>query len=671
MNIASAGIEIKSFSNIGNNPDMKLNLTLYNSENQAINFNITIRDNSNENSNTREIYSGSSSIDANETKTMIFGKYGNYEYELNNNWENYRCGSHNVEVKITYPGGTTSKSISFNIEADDFDVRYYINNEVDLKNAKPSLSDTITIKVFKGNGEPIENAKVIIRYKDEEKEKEKTTNSKGVVTPSFKPSYDFGKDATGTYSIKIQKHEKIDGHYYCDYILDDIIIKKKLKISSINPENPKVNEKITLKIEADENYYGATLWIEGDNKNPIYATISSNTYQFVLDSPGTYTAKLIGKDNTWWDDSKTIIVSDFPELKIILPEDIILDQENEFIIMDEKDTLIPQANVILEDPKGKKYIEKTNYKGVVKFTLQEPGTYKITAEKENYKIAEEKFSALRKLKISIPEEVKIYDEVKIMLLDKYDSPVDGKIYIDNIAYDTNQGYIVYNFTQFKEYKIKGESQGYYPVTIKVKPLKIINIKINKENFSIGENIQIELIGDELKNAKIEVKNLETNTTTTYYNLNQTLKLYVPGNYEITASADGFGKTKTKIFVRNLPLKIDANYDKAGKYIFIKVTSENNPVNNANITIITPGNLFAFISTDINGTVKFNKIYETGNYTIKAEKELYSPSEATLYIEKESFDFGIIAVIIVLIIVILILALIAYYLISKKQKTENT
>ncbi|MFN3302062.1 MAG: hypothetical protein ACK413_03495, partial [Patescibacteria group bacterium] len=183
-------------------------------------------------------------------------------------------------------------------------------------------------------------------------------------------------------------------------------------------------------------------------------------------------------------------------------------------------------------------------------------------------------------------------------------------------------------------------------------------------------IEIELSGDELKNAKIEVKNLETNYTITYYGLNKTLKLYSPGSYEIIASAEGFGKTTSKIFVRKLPLKIDSNYDK--KNILIKVTSENNPVENASITIITPGNLFAYLLTDINGTAKFDKIYETGNYTIKAEKELYSPSETNIYIEKESFEFGIFAIIalIVLILMILMFILILYYIKSKGKNKEE-
>lgn len=673
INFTVADLEIKSFTNIGNNPDLKLNLTLYNSGSETINFNITLIDTSN-NRNNREIFSGTNSIGANETKSIIFGKYGNYDYEFNDKWENYRCGAHNVEVKISYHGGTLSKSTSFDIDADNFDVRYYIEDkEVDLKDpsTKPSLSDTIVIKVFKANGNPIENADVIIRYIDGEKEKQKTTNSKGIVSPSFKPSYDFGKDATGTYEIKIMKHSNVDGHYYCDYKKEDIIIKKKLKILSITPENPKINEKITLTISAENGeYYGTTLWVEGNNKNPIYQTLSSSTYQFLLDSPGTYTVKIL-KDTQSWDDSKTITVSDFPELKIHLPENIVLDQENEFIITDSNDVRISQVTVTLEDPKGQKNKQNTNYNGVVKFTLQDPGNYKITAEKENYKSASETFSALKELKISIPEEIKIYDEVKIMLLDKDNSPVDGKIYVDNVAYNTNQGYILYNFTQFKEYQIRGESLGYYKANRKIKPLKIINVAINKENFSIGEEIIINLSGEGLKNPRIEIKNLETNTSITYYGLNQSLKLYAPGNYNIVASAEGFGKTIKEIFVRNLPLKIYANYDKTKKIIFIKVTSEDKPVDNVSITIITPGNLFAYLSTDINGTAKFDKIYETGNYTIKSEKSLYLPSQTTVNVEKESnFDLTTIALVIVIIIVVLLLGFFAYYLKNKNRKGEK-
>lgn len=666
INIVTADLEIKSFKNIGNNADLKLNLTLYSSE--SCSFNITLRDLTNENPNNRIIFSGTDSISVNETKTIMFGKIGSYDKELNNNWENYRCGGHNIEAKIVTSNGQTKTSTnSFEISGSTFDVRY--TPDLNEKDIKASLSDNIEIKVLTEDGKAIGDANVEIKYEDTGEIKEKETNSKGITI--FKPSYDFGRNAIGTYSIKIWKHEAISNHYYCDYKKQDIIIKKKLKIISITPENPKINEKITLRISTEnEDFNYIYLWIEGNNKNPIYQTLSTSFYQFTLDSPGTYTVKIM-KDENYWEDSKTIVISDFPELKIILPDDIVLDKENEFIITGANDVRISGVTVTLEDSEGIKKTAKTDYNGIVRWKLEKAGKYTITAEKENFKNASQTFFALKELQISIsPEHPKIYDIVKIMLLDKNNNPVDGKIYIDKNLYTTTFGYITYNFTQFKEYEIKGEATGYHQIKTKIKPLKIINFEISNKNFSVGEDLIISLSGEGLtsENVNIEIKNIETNQSIYVHSLNPTFKLYFPGNYRITVSAPSFGTETKEIFVRYLPLFINATFENSKKEIKIKVTSENNPVSNVNITIITPGNLFAYILTDNNGIATFNKIYETGNYTIKAEKFSYTPAQTEIRVELFNFELILIGFLVIIIIVVLALFLLTK--IKRQVHKEN-
>ncbi|PKP55450.1 MAG: hypothetical protein CVT89_08410, partial [Candidatus Altiarchaeales archaeon HGW-Altiarchaeales-2] len=172
-----------------------------------------------------------------------------------------------------------------------------------------------------------------------------TTNSIGQV--SFNISDLFSATST-TYTLKISKNEVVKEHYYCNYE-KEFTVKKKLNISSILPANPKVNEGITLTVDADDyaDYNGTYLAIEDTNNssNSQYITLTDKTYYFTLDNPGTYKIRL-SKSSEYWSDERTIVVEENPELKISFG-DIVLGTENEFIVLDTYDAKVSGAKVTL------------------------------------------------------------------------------------------------------------------------------------------------------------------------------------------------------------------------------------------------------------------------------------------------------------------------------------
>ncbi len=666
MSEVSASLNIKSINFIGLNADLKINVTIENTGTNSVAFNLTLKDTSNDNEDKKVIYSGQITVDGNRTQSYLFGKY-NYDYPLNNYWENYRCGNHRIEAKINYNGGSDTEANDIDLYADVFTLTFSSNLETD----KVSLKDRVYVTVKDIDGKAISGASIKISDGDITKTVG-TTNSVGQV--SFRISELFSSPSTGTYTINIFKHEKFRDHHYCNYE-KEFQVKKKLNISSISPANPKVNERITLTVAADDyaDYNGVYLSVEdtGNPSNSQYITLNDQTSYFTLANPGTYKIRL-SKSSGYWDAERTIVIEENPELKISFG-DIVLGKENEFVVLDANDAKVLGVKVTLNG-ENLDANKTSNYNGVVKFTITNPGRYEITAEKTGYRPGQKTFTVLKRFKIAYePENPKIYDNVKIKLLDESDSPVDGTITIDNMPHSTQSGYITYNFTKFVNYKIVGKSQNFADVEVNLKPLKILSLNINKEEnkeFSVGENLDITLEGDGLSMTKIEIKNSDTNTTTsaTISAKNYTLPLLSPGNYEITITAPGFGDVRKAFSVRHLTMEINAKYNNKNNKILISVTSDGKGLENATISVKTPKNLSGQYVTDAKGEVVFDAVCGEGNYTVTVEKIHYKTIQQIVEVKKQGFDFGVILPVAIIIIVLLVFALI-YQILKKKRANK--
>ncbi len=669
MSEVSASLNIESIKFIGSNTDLKINVTIKNTDTVSVPFNITLKDTSNDNEDKQVIHSGSMSIDANRTQSYIFGISGSYNYYLSNPsyWENYRCGKHRIEAKINYGGSTDTESNEIDLDVDVFSLTF----SPDIETGKVSLKDRVYVTVKDIDGKAVSSASVKISDGDVTKTVG-TTNSVGQV--SFRISELFSSPSTGTYTLNILKHDKFRDHYYCNYE-KDFQAKKKLNISSISPANPKVNERITLTVAADHyaDYNGVYLSVEdtGNPSNSQYITLNDQTSYFTLANPGTYKIRL-SKSSEYWDAERTIVIEENPELKISFG-DIAIGKENEFVVLDANNARVSGAKITLNGENLNTY-KTSDYNGVVKFTITNPGSYQITAEKTNYLPGQKTFTVLKNLKIAFePENPKIYENVQIKLLDESDSPVDGTITIDNILHSTQVGYISYNFTKFVSYKIVGKSQNFADVEVNLKPLKILSLNINKaenEEFSVGEILDITLEGDGLSTTKIEIKNSDTNTTTsaTISTKNYTLQLLSPGNYEITTTAPGFGDVWKTFSVRHLTMEINAKYDEKNNKILINVISDGKGLENATISVKTPKNLVGQYVTDAKGEAVFDAVCGEGNYTVTAEKIHYETRQQIVEVKKQIFDFGVILPIAIIIIVLLVVALI--YLILKKKRANK-
>jgi len=654
----SASLNIESINFIGSNADLKINVTIKNTDTNSVTFNLTLKDTSNDDGDKEVIYSEQRTIDGNRTQSYTFGKYSGDT--LNSYWENFRCEKHTIQAKITIAGSSPyPKTEDIDLSADTFSLTF----SPDIETGKISPTTRIYVTVKGTDGKGINYAKVIIT--DGDTKKERTTDSNG--RTDFKISDLFSSASTGTYTLKISKNEVVRGYYYCNYE-KEFQVKKKLNISGISPANPKVNERVTLTLDTDDYYAGIWLTIEGPK--PQYHTLTDKTFYFTLDTIGTYKIS-VSKGSDYWSDERTIVIAENPELKISFG-DIVLGKENEFVVLDANDVRIKDVKVTLKGENLDTY-KTSDYNGVVKWTITNPGTYEITAEKTNYKTGQKTFTALKKLKIAYePEKPKIYDNVKIKLLDESNSPVDGTITIDGKASPTQAGYINYNFTRFVNYKIIGKAQNFADVEANLKPLKILAIDINKaenEEFSVGEDLNIALDGEGLGETKIEIKNLDTNLTTTNTSTsakNYTMPLLSPGNFEITATATGFGDAKKKFSVRHMTMEMNAKYDEKNNKILITVTSDGKGLENATISVKTPKNLLGQYITNATGEAIFGAICEEGNYTVTVEKIHYETKQQIVEVKKQNFEW----IWIIAIIIIVLLAITLIYLMLKKKRLNK-
>ncbi|PKP58728.1 MAG: hypothetical protein CVT89_02410, partial [Candidatus Altiarchaeales archaeon HGW-Altiarchaeales-2] len=272
----SASLNIESINFIGSNADLKINVTIKNTDTNSVTFNLTLKDTSNDDGDKEVIYSEQRTIDGNRTQSYTFGKYSGDT--LNSYWENFRCEKHTIQAKITIAGSSPyPKTEDIDLSADTFSLTF----SPDIETGKISPTTRIYVTVKGTDGKGINYAKVIIT--DGDTKKERTTDSNG--RTDFKISDLFSSASTGTYTLKISKNEVVRGYYYCNYE-KEFQVKKKLNISGISPANPKVNERVTLTLDTDDYYAGIWLTIEGPK--PQYHTLTDKTFYFTLDTIGTY-----------------------------------------------------------------------------------------------------------------------------------------------------------------------------------------------------------------------------------------------------------------------------------------------------------------------------------------------------------------------------------------------
>ena len=297
----SASLNIEPIKFTGSNADLKINVTIKNTDTYSVSFNLTLKDTSNDNEDKEVIYSGTLSIDGNKTQSYTFGISGSYDYYLSNPsyWENYRCGNHRIEAKINYGGSTDTESNDVDLDADAFSLTF----SPDLETGKITPTTRVDITVNGVDEEAISSASVKISDGDVIKTVG-TTNSIGQV--SFNISNLFSSASTGTYTLKISRNEVVKEHYYCNYE-KEFTVKKKLNITSITPANPKVTEKITLTLDTDDYYAGIWLTIEGPK--PQYYTLTDKTFYFTLDTIGTYKIS-VSKGSDYWGDDRTLVVEE-------------------------------------------------------------------------------------------------------------------------------------------------------------------------------------------------------------------------------------------------------------------------------------------------------------------------------------------------------------------------
>lgn len=645
----SADIVIKEIKFSSSSPTAKITVTVQNTFDTPKEINLTLSDLSNE-QDYQEIGKVEETLAGDDTQSFVFGGPESSESGLNENWNPYRCGTHEIKAKVRFEGTTRTLTKNMNINLDDLSIQFSPSENI-------SISDEVRIKIKDADNRVVSNLEVEIKFEEDDESHTYTTNSNGEI--SFRPRYDFSSSSVGIYEITSSNHEKIRDTYYCE-ISKEIEIRKKLRIESIIPLKPKIGERITMTISADE-YLGIYLWVEGPEIKNF--PVTSSVIYFTLEKPGTYKISLI-KDDSYWKAQTTISVEQNPSLNILL-QDAAAAGSTATIITTNKDNLrISGTEVTIEDPSGTKLKLSTDWEGKIKYEIKKPGTYKLTAEKEGYVTTYSTFTALNGLNMTItPENPKVYDSVTIMLLDKNENPVEGIIYIDSTPIQTNNGRIQYNFTRSKEYKIKAEATNYISIERTITPFKIITISLSKKTVNVGEEITITSEGEGLYAPSMTITNTNTNKSLSVSTTSYTFKPDSPGSYDIKAEKTGFSDAHETLFVNYLSLEIKSYLD--GKF-FVNVSSSGKPIEDAKVTLIKPDNSYLYAQTSSSGTASF-EVDKSGEYTITAEKANYEKKEVTVSIKKGN---DLLTIIIALVIIISVAAVLLYVFHFRKTKPKE-
>lgn len=578
----------------------------------------------------------------------------------------YKCGSTDIRVTVSGDVESDSDSETLDIEGE----KLYVGMEPE----NPTSGSSIDVTVEDKDGDLLDNIYVRIVQLEDNKwdvgdvEREKKTNNGITTFDQLDEDLRFKEDPYGKYQLDAWEDD------YCLYS-KTFEISNKLRITEF-PENPYTGEEIKVKIldKEDNRVEGARVAISGaSGLVGTYNSDSSGYAEFSIKNTGTYTL-LATKTGYEDSDPVSITVRDRKGMDVKIEPIKQAIGRDVLITVSSNENPIEGAEITIKKPDGSKDSLSASSAGKVIYKPGMAGVYDITVKKEGYETTTSSFTAMNFFNVSVPGELKLHEEITILLEDQNGKSVGGAsvdVVGSTIGGTTDSmGRFTFMLEKAGEYVLSIKKVGFEDFSKKMMVYGSLRVDINPEVADLGDSIRI-TVSDE-KGVSIEANMAIKKPDGKVEDIrgsSHTLVSILAGSYNVTASKDYYTSSTAGFVVNPYPLEL--NVWLSGSDLMVKATKNNDPIGNVSISVLTPDGKEVLLRTDDRGIARFDtkEVNQTGTFTISSVDLNYE--KKTITKEMNGAGSGLLPLILLVVVIVFsaLLIFFIFYVSHKKSKSS--
>lgn len=627
-----------------------LHLDLENSEEKALNLPVEVR------VDGREVYSGFVRLSGSKAETVKIGSN-----LFDKDYNAYDCEEKSFEVLLPDSSGVSSMEAEFRLSGATF-------SEVGVSPRKPSARNVTEITVLDERGVGHPSARVRVTNLGDDRDFDSSDESVEYQSLVGRPG--------AVRIVLADEFEEPSGRYQVDvwalgYCLTgfffDVAGERSLFLSEASPVNPVPGEQVSVQVldEAGVFVSGASLIVSGGSSLPAtFFSDAAGMVYFTVNDSGEYVLS-VAKDG-FSGYSKRVVVSTKPVLGLRFPEsEAVVGKPYPVFVVSGED-VVGQVNVTVTAPYGTLYF----INGSVSFTPNASGEYAVAADKDSYVPAKASFTAYSILDARLAVAGYGEKEALVKVVGADGSPVRlARVTVKNSSTSgltDDEGVLKFALPRKDLIEIEISKEGYKPKGISFRQNKTLSLKVSGTEFELGDKVTLYTLDEAGDYVVSEITVTKPDgSREVFLKDKHSFSPAEVGEYEVSASKDGFSPGSVSFAVVPRPLDLSVNL--SGGVILVRAESGGEPVGGLQVWVDAPSRM-DYVLTNSRGVASFDA-REEGIYAVYVNSTVYSYNRKSLYNKNESESWKLIPFLIGLVF-FAALAYAAYFLSKKRPRKKE-
>ncbi|MCU4742980.1 carboxypeptidase regulatory-like domain-containing protein [Natronoglomus mannanivorans] len=205
----------------------------------------------------------------------------------------------------------------------------------------------------------------------------------------------------------------------------------------IRPESERVPTETSVEIRVVDGDDGgvpkASVIVETQSESESFETDGNGAVAVRFSDPGERTVRADKHDyetNRYVPAKTDVLVEERTrELSLrVKSETIRVGEEISVIVTDERGSPVPNATLVVQNEAGKTKTQHADPHGIVTFTIETPGTYRLVAREDGYAEAETLVDVTEQMRLSLAvstNKIRAGEPFTVVVTDQHGDPVDG------------------------------------------------------------------------------------------------------------------------------------------------------------------------------------------------------------------------------------------------------
>ncbi|MBU0649487.1 carboxypeptidase-like regulatory domain-containing protein [Patescibacteria group bacterium] len=555
----------------------------------------------------RGVYSGVVNLNGSATETVRVSSK-----DFDSDWDPYECGGKEVRVRLA----DSYREAEFSVSGKKF-------SDVSVSPERITPGNYTEIRVLDARGEGHPAAKIKVSGSSEDYE----AHSNGVGIARFMLAEEF-RQPFGRFEADVWALG------YCrKTIFFDVIEEHSLRVS-VEPGSPKPFEEFIVQVvdEKAAPIPGAVVRIAGNISSPLgFVSDGAGVVRATVNNSGEYSVSVSKPDYANY--SRSFMVSAIPVLEVKLAgQDAVAGKEYSI--------LVSSQGAVLDEV----YVEVKSFNesyafsnGSIVFTPAYPGAYVVDASKDGYVSAKASFRAFNTFHVELVQVSWELKEILVKVLDQLSAPVSYvKVSVQGTTTSgltDTEGFLKLNIPVRDSLTFTAEKDGFKDYEFTVRPNKTLYMDHSPAEVQLGDKIVISVRNDFGDNVIAELTITHPDgAREKIVKDKHTFQPDAPGDYFISAAADGYAQATLTINVK--PRELSLSVNESGGEIFVRAESGRLPVGGLYVWFDTPTGR-DYVITNSMGSAVYNA-GDKGVYVAYVNDTPYMYTRKSVYVKGRQF-----------------------------------